>query len=153
MSDTQNQAEDTSETQENQENTQGNWSSVAGDFQTLGQSIADAIKGVVQDEKYKEQLTELRVGLQNMTEQVAGAIEEAISSSTAEGVKAEVKKAASEVKETGGKVYGDAKPFLAHTLKTINEGIQGIIDRIETSPTDAPEAETATEPEDESACD
>jgi len=88
-----------------------------------------------------------------MTDQVAGAVEEALSSSTTEGVKSEVKKAASEVKDVGGKVYSDTKPFLASTLKTINEGIQGIIERMETSPTDAPEAEAAVEPEDDSSAD
>jgi uncharacterized protein YjbJ (UPF0337 family) len=132
MSDPQNQPEDTNtpqDPQEPQQTDQNPWTSVAGDFQSLGKSIADAIKNTFQDDRYKEQLTELRTGLQNMTEQVASAVDETIKSSN---VKSEVKKAAGEVKEAGGKVYSDTKPFLTGALKTLNEGIQSIIDRLET---------------------
>jgi len=135
MSDPQNQAEDTNTTQDPQEpqqNDQSPWTSVAGDFQSLGKSVADAIKNTFQDDRYKEQLTELRAGLQNMTEQVASAVDETLKSPTTENVKSEVKKAAGEVKEVGGKVYSDTKPFLTGALKTLNEGIQSIIDRLET---------------------
>jgi uncharacterized protein YjbJ (UPF0337 family) len=132
MSDPQNQSEDTTtpqDPQEPQQTDQTPWTSVASDFQSLGKSIADAIKNTFQDDKYKEQLTELRTGLQNMTEQVASAVDETIKSSN---VKSEVKKAAGEVKEVGGKVYSDTKPFLTGALKTLNEGIQSIINRLET---------------------
>ena len=123
MTDTNTQPEDTStaqDAQEPQKNEQSPWNSVASDFQSLGKSIADAIKNTFQDDRYKEQLTELRTGLQNMTEQVANAVDETIKSSTTENVKSEVKKAAGEVKEVGGKVYSDTKPFLAGALKTLN---------------------------------
>jgi len=130
MSDPQNQPEEKNaaqNTEESQKNEHPPWSSVANDFQSLGKSIADAIKNTFQDDRYKEQLTELRTGLQNMTEQVASAVDETIKSSN---VKSEVKKAAGEVKEAGGKVYSDTKPFLTGALKTLNEGIQSIIDRL-----------------------
>ena len=119
-------------TEESQKSEQPPWNSVANDFQSLGKSIADAIKSTFQDEKYKEQLTELRTGLQSMTEQVASAVDETIKSSATETVKSEVKKAAGDVKEAGEKIYTDAKPVLAGALKTLSEGIQSIIERLET---------------------
>ncbi|MFQ5576683.1 MAG: hypothetical protein ACE5G8_06805, partial [Anaerolineae bacterium] len=71
--------------------------------------------------------------LQHIADQGAQAVDEAAKSPAASEVKTEVKRAAGEMKELGGKVYSEAKPHLLSTLKTLGESIQTIIERLEAS--------------------
>ena len=123
------------------------WNQVGGDFQKLGQSIATAITGLWNDDKNREQLTEIQSGLSNMAEQVTGAVNEAISSDTSQDVKTGVNKAVDEAKEAGGKIYSDSRPFVIGALKKMNESLQTIIDRLDVTPTENSEEEAETSEE------
>jgi len=131
----------TSDETTTEETRQNQWETILKDFQVLGENIAENIKNAWQDENTQKQFSDLRTGLQTVVDQVSDAIDEARQAATSEEVKTEVKKAAGEVKELGAKVYTDTKPHLVNTLKTLSDGLQGIISRLE-SP-----ANTSTQPE------
>ncbi len=121
------------------------WDAVAKDFQRLGESIAEALKSAWQNEATQRQMRDLKEGLHAMAEQVGETVTEAKETLTGDEVKSEVKKAAEDVKGLGSKVYDEAKPVLLDVLKTLDEGIQKMIDRLETpaaKPEDPPETET-----------
>lgn len=121
------------QTPQSEEPTGDQWDSITKDFQALGQSIADAVKGAWQDENYRQQLKDLGAGLQTMANQVVQVVDEAIKSPVAEEAKTEVKRAAVEVKDLGGKVYADSKPHLLSALKKVGEGLQTIITNLESA--------------------
>jgi len=123
---TENKTEDAPQ-QENQ------WDAVAKDFQTLGETIAGAIKSVWTNESTQSQVTDLKHGLQNMADQVGHAIDEAKDTITGNEMKGEFKKATTEVKDFGGKVYSESKPFFLDVLKSINESIESMINKLETN--------------------
>ncbi len=137
---TENQNEDTSK-QENQ------WGAVAKDFQALGETIATAIKSVWTNENMQTQVSDLKTGLQNMADQVGHAIDEAKETLAGDEVKGEFKKASTEVKDFGGKVYSESKPFFLDVLKSINEGIESMIAKLEpeTDETSRPRQEDSAE--------
>lgn len=107
------------------------WDAVAKDFQALGETIATAIKSVWTNESTQSQVSDLKTGLQNMADQVGHAIDEAKETVTSDEVKGEFKKATTEVKDFGGKVYSESKPFFLDVLKSINESIESMIEKLE----------------------
>lgn len=123
-------AEDTTH-QENQ------WDAVAKDFQALGETIAGAIKSVWTNESTQSQVKDLKHGLQNMADQVGHALDEAKDTINNNEVKGEFKKATTEVKDFGGKVYSDSKPFFLDVLKSINASIESMIIKLEPTETAA----------------
>ncbi len=128
------------------------WEAIAADFQTLGQNIAVAIKKTWNEEDAQKEMSTLRAGLQNAATQVANAVEEAIQSPTATNAKMEVKKAAGEVREFGEKAYTDSKPHLLTALKSLETGLQSLIQNLEDrrQATPSPEAAaTETRPDSE----
>ena len=151
MTDTNQTADDiidgeaTEETEDTKDTKYSPWDTIANDFQKLGQNLADAIKDTLNDENTKKHLGELRTGLQNMVEQVAGAVDEAVKSPAASTAKTEVKKAVGEVKDIGGKVYSESRPMLINALKQLEKGIQTIVARLDddtkTEETPAPDTE------------
>ena len=118
------QTEDTAQ-QENQ------WDAVAKDFQALGETMAGAIKSAWTNESTQSQVKDLKHGLQNMADQVGHALDEAKDTINNNEVKGEFKKATTEVKDFGGKVYSESKPFFLDVLKSINAGIASMIDKLE----------------------
>ncbi len=112
--------------------TESQWDAVAQDFQRLGESIADALKSAWQNENTQRQIHDLKEGLHTMAEQVGQTVTEAKETIAGEEVKSEVKKAAEDVKGLGEKVYSEAKPVLLDVLKTIDDGIRKMIERLET---------------------
>lgn len=142
MTDTQQPEE---ETTGSQDATPNQWDAIAKDFQALGQSISDAVKGALQDENYKQQLADLGTGMHKMADQVTKAVDEAIKSPAAAEAKTEVKRAAGEVKDLGGKVYADTKPHLINILQTVGEGIQTMIDHLEAASKAKPESDIPTD--------
>jgi hypothetical protein len=122
------------------------WDDVIKDFQSLGQSISNAVQSAVSDDKNKEALHELRTGLEKAANQVAQSIDEAAHSAQADQVKTGVKKAVDDVRGFSDKVYTDTKPALITALESLNSGIQKMIDRLQESPA-APAAEETPEEE------
>jgi hypothetical protein len=139
MTDTEQTTEETTTSQEAMKN---QWETIAKDFQDLGNSIAGTIRDAWHDEENKEQLRELRNGLQKMVDEVVEAVDEAVKSPKAEDAKSEAKKVVDEVKDFGGKVYTDSKPHLLSALKSLSEGIQTIVERLEATQTETTEPET-----------
>lgn len=135
-------------TETNRGSADSQWDAVAKDFQRLGESIAEAVKSAWQNETTQRQVHDMQEGLHSLTEQVGEAVEEAKQTITSEEVKTEVKKTAEEVKGLGSKVYSETKPVLLDVLKTLDEGIRKMIERMEAAPTkpEAPKAETEETP-------
>lgn len=119
---------------------QNPWNSLGDEFQALGQSIAVSIKEAWHDEKNQQHLEGLQHGLQNMANRVSKAVDETVNSPKTDEVKTEVKKASGELKDLGGKVYTDSRPHLIKALKTMEEGLQSLIGRLEKEPPPAEDA-------------
>ncbi len=107
------------------------WDAAAKDFQRLGESIAEAVKSAWENETTQRQMNDLKEGLHSMTEQVGQVVEEARQTITSDDVKAEVHKAANDVKGFGDKMYGEAKPVLLDMLKALDDGLKKMIDHLE----------------------
>lgn len=126
------------------------WDAVVEDFQHLGNSLSAAVKEMWSDERNREQLKQFRTGLEDMVKQVGNTIDEASKSEQANNVRQEVKKAATDVRGLGSKVYTDSKPHLVGLLQNISSGLDNIIQRLEKSDSTV-RTETKTTPDTTSA--
>lgn len=129
--------------------TQSQWDGVANDFKRLGDSIAEAFQSAWNNQSTQKQMTDLKEGLQSMSEQVGQVVEEARQNITSDELKTEVRRAADDVKDFGTKVVSESKPLLLDVLKTLDDGIQSLISRMEARHAEqeaSPSAGTKPEP-------
>jgi len=130
-------------TEQSASSAQNQWNAVAQDFQHLGESIADAVKSAWSNESTQKQVSDLKEGLQNMAEQVGQVVDEARQNLSRDELRSEVQKATDDVKDFGTKVVSDSKPFLLDVLKTVDDGLQSLISRLEARESPAEPAASA----------
>jgi DNA polymerase/3'-5' exonuclease PolX len=128
------------------------WREVGRQFQTLGESLAEAVRTAWESEGTRRHVQNMQGGLEAMAAKVDQAIKEASASPKAEKLRGEAEKAAESLREAGEQTWQEVQPHLLSALNQINAELQKMIGRLkgEEPTAEAPAAEAAPdEPESE----
>ncbi|MGC9357120.1 MAG: hypothetical protein ACP5GX_04615 [Anaerolineae bacterium] len=120
------------------------WNEVGRQFQSLGESLAAAFRTAWEDEGNRQQLREMRDGLQSMVNEVGQAIDEAASSTEGQKARAEAERAAASARAAAEKSWQEARPHLVAALDRVSAELQQINERLKRKPA---EGETPSETE------
>jgi len=122
----------TQETKTGQSQTDsGNWDEVGRQFQALGESLAAAFRTAWGDEENRQQMHKVKIGLEDMANQVSQAIKDSSASPAAQQARDEAKKAATSLQDAGKQALEDAKPHLLSALRQIDLELKKLIERME----------------------
>lgn len=126
------------------------WKDVGNQFQSLGESIARALRTAWDGVENKQEVQEMRRGLESMVNDIGKAIQETSSSPQGQQVRTEARKAAESLRSAGEQTYREAQPHLVSALRQIDESLRRAINNIEnqrtTEGTTPPAGETETKP-------
>jgi hypothetical protein len=117
------------------------WREVGRQFQTLGESLAEAFRTAWESEETRKHVENMQGGLEVMVSKVDAALKEASSTPAAEKLRAEAEKTAESLREAGEKTWQEARPHLLSALTQINEELQKLIGRLKQEKPDEPESE------------
>ncbi|MDY6877561.1 MAG: hypothetical protein SWK90_15370 [Chloroflexota bacterium] len=107
------------------------WREVGGQFQALGESLAQAFRAAWENEENRRHLRDMRDGLETMVDKVGQAIKETGASPDGQKVRREVQKAASSARAAGEQAMQEAQPHLLSALRQVNAELQKMIGRLE----------------------
>jgi len=107
------------------------WREVGRQFQSLGESLAQAFRTAWEDEENRQQLRDMQAGLEAMVDEIGQAIKEANESPQGQQARREVEKVAQSVRAAGGKAWQETQPHLLSALRQVNAELQKIITRME----------------------
>jgi uncharacterized coiled-coil protein SlyX len=128
------------------------WREVGRQFQTLGESLAEAVRTAWENEETRRHVQNMQDGLEAMAAKVDQAIKEAGTSPQAQKLRGEAEKAAESLREAGEQTWQEVQPHLLSALNQINAQLEKMIGRLkgEEPTAEAPAAEAApAEPEGE----
>lgn len=112
------------------------WHEVGRQFQTLGESLAEAFRSAWESEETRKHVENMQGGLKAMVEKVDEALKEASTTPAAEKLRAEAEKTAESLREAGEKTWQEARPHLLSALTQINDELQKLVGRLkQTGPT------------------
>ncbi len=107
------------------------WREVGRQFQTLGESLAEALRVAWEDEENRQQLQDLQAGLEKMARDIGQAVKETSESTEGQKVREEAKKAAKSAREAGKNAWQDARPHVVSALRQVDAELQRIITGLE----------------------
>lgn len=121
----------------NQENEAGqstnqSWEEVGRQFQSLGESLAQAFRTAWHNEETQQRLNEMKSGLKTMIEEVGKAIEDGAQSEQGQKVISEAEKAAESLHKAGSEAVKEVQPHLLSALRSVNLELQKMIEHMET---------------------
>jgi hypothetical protein len=120
------------------------WREVGRQFQTLGESLAEAFRTAWESEENRRHVQNMQDGLEAMVDHVGRAIKEAGASPEGEKIRGEAARAAESLRAAGEQTWQEARPHLLSALTQINAELQKMIARLkEESASEAPAAEAA----------
>ena len=115
----------------NEQTTEETWREVGGQFQALGESLAQAFRTAWENEENRQHLRDMRTGLEAMVDNVGQAIKEASDSPDGQKVRQEAQKAAASARAAGGQALQEARPHLLSALRQVNAELQKMIGHLE----------------------
>jgi hypothetical protein len=113
------------------DSTESTWSEVGKQFQTLGETIADAFRATWEREETRQHVAGLQAGLEQLVSSVGEAISEFGESSEGQRLRAEAEKAAGSARAAGEQAWEDAQPHILSALRQVNEELRKVTSRIE----------------------
>jgi hypothetical protein len=120
------------------------WREVGKQFQTLGESLAEAFRTAWESEENRRHVQNMQEGLEAMVDHVGRAMKEASASPKGEKIRGEAERAAESLRAAGEQTWQEARPHLLSALTQINAELQKMIARLkEESASEAPAAEAA----------
>ncbi len=115
----------------NEQTTEEAWREVGGQFQALGEGLAQAFRTAWENEENRQHLRDMRTGLEALVDRVSQAIEEASVSPGGQKVRREAQKAAASARAAGAQALQEARPHLLSALRQVNAELQKMIGRLE----------------------
>lgn len=107
------------------------WREVGRQFQTLGESLAEAFRAAWEDEENRQHLQDLQAGLEKMARDIGQAVKETSESPEGQKVREEARKAAQSAREAGRNAWQDARPHVVSALRQVDAELQRIITGLE----------------------
>ncbi|MCK4472800.1 MAG: hypothetical protein KAW49_13550 [Anaerolineae bacterium] len=115
----------------NEQMTEETWREVGGQFQALGESLAQAFRTAWENEENRQHLRDMRDDLEAMVDNVGQAIKEASVSPGGQKVRREAQKTAASARAAGEQALQKARPHLLSALRQINTELQKMIGHME----------------------
>jgi ElaB/YqjD/DUF883 family membrane-anchored ribosome-binding protein len=103
------------------------WREVGRQFQTLGESLAEAVRTAWESEETRRHVQNMQDGLKAMIDKVDQAIKEAGASPQGEKMRTQAEKAVESVRAAGEQTWQEARPHLLSALDQINAELQKMI--------------------------
>ena len=107
------------------------WQEVGQQFQTLGETLAKAVRTAWNDEHNRKRVQEMKVGLESMLKDLGKAIDETSKSPQVQQVKSEAQRAAESFKLAAEKTAVEARPHVLSALRQLNEELAKMVKRME----------------------
>ena len=117
--------------QQAQPGTEASWEEVGKQFETLGQSLAQAVRAAWENESTQRQVNELRAGLQSMVHDVEKAIQDSANTPKGQQIRQDAEKAAESLKTASKQTVQEVRPHLINALQQVNEELQRLINRMQ----------------------
>jgi hypothetical protein len=117
-----------------QTNVGDSWKEVGKQFADLGRSVGTAIQALWSNEQTQKQVKEVKAGLETMVSEVNTAVGKVSSTPEAQKIKQEAVKAAHSAKAAGEQTVQEVRPQLLSALRTLNDEMQRLIDKLEAEP-------------------
>ena len=114
-----------------EQTTEETWREVGGQFQALGESLAQAFRTAWENEDNRQHLRDMRTGLEAMVDKVGQAIKEASVSPDGQKVRREAQKVAESARAAGEQALQEARPHLLSALRQVNAELQKMIGHME----------------------
>jgi hypothetical protein len=111
--------------------TEDAWREMGRQFQALGENLAAAFRAAWEDEGNRQQLREMRVGLETMASRVGQTIDEAAASPEGQRARQEVEQAAHSAHAAGRQAWQDARPHVASALRQVIAELEKMASRME----------------------
>lgn len=108
-----------------------NWQDVGKQFETLGQSLAQAMRTAWENEATQRQVQEMRTGLQSMVRDVEKAIQDSANTPQGQQIRSEASRAAESLKTATHQTVQEVRPHLVDALQQLNNELQRLIQRME----------------------
>ena len=96
------------------------WTDVANEFQTLGESLGDALRAAWQRQDNDERTRELRDSLNSMLEGVSRVIDEGITTPEAQQAREQLTRVAESIREATARASQEVRPELLAMLRRAN---------------------------------
>ncbi len=109
------------------------WQEVGKQFQLLGESLATALRAGWESEENRRHLQEMKNGMEAMVREVGSAIQDTAATPQAHQARAEAHRAAESMRAAGQQALQQARPHLVSALRQVNEELQKMINRLESS--------------------
>jgi ElaB/YqjD/DUF883 family membrane-anchored ribosome-binding protein len=125
------------------------WHEVGKQFQTLGESLAEAFRTAWESEETRRHVQNMQTGLKAMVDKLDQTLEEISDSPQGEKIRLQAEKAAESIRTAGEQTWQEARPHLLSALTQLNTELQKMIGRLkQKEPTpEVPAAEIAPEEE------
>lgn len=106
------------------------WHDVGRQFQTLGASLAQAMRSAWNDEDNRQRVKEMQSGLEAMVREVGEAITETANSP--EGIKFQqsAKRVTEDLVNAGEQTVQEVRPHLMQALEQVNTELTKLVDRL-----------------------
>ena len=114
-----------------EQTTQEAWRQVGGQFQALGESLAQAFRTAWESEENRQHLRDMQSGLEAMVGEVGQAIKDASDSSEGQKVRQEAERAVESARAAGEQAWQEAQPHLLSALRQVNAELQKMVGRLE----------------------
>jgi hypothetical protein len=110
------------------------WKEVGKQFAALGKSVGEAFQALWSNEQTQKQVKEVKAGLETMVSEVNTAVGKVSSTPEAQKLKQEASKAAQTAIAAGEQTVQEVRPQLLSALRTLNDEMQRLIDKLEAEP-------------------
>ena len=107
------------------------WRDVGKQFESLGNSLANAFRTMWEDENTRRHMREMQNGLETMVSQVDKAIKEAASSPEGQKARTEAERAAQSLRAASEKTWHETKPQVVSALRQLSAELQKTITKLE----------------------
>ena len=115
----------------NEQTTREAWRQVGGQFQALGESLAQAFRTTWESEENRQHLQDMQSGLEAMVGEVGQAIKDVSASPEGQKVRQEAEKAVTSARAAGEQAWQEAQPHLLSALRQVNAELQKMVGRLE----------------------
>jgi hypothetical protein len=107
------------------------WREVGMQFQTLGETLAKAVRTAWNDEGNRKRVQEMKSGLEAMLKDLGKAMDETAKSPQMQQVKSEAQRAAESFRLASEKTAQDMRPHILSALRQLNEELGKMVKRME----------------------
>jgi len=116
---------------ESTQNADTSWQEVGRQFQSLGQSIAQAVRAGWENEETQRQVNAMRQGLESLVADVSKAIEDSANTPQGQQIRQDAARAAEALRNAGEQTVQEVRPHLITALEQLNQELQKLKERME----------------------